>query len=224
MMRGAEDGSRFCRRAGRTIGVIDAMPPARGGNVAAHFGIRGSDIVHDLGPTIYDGDDVLEVVARPHVIATASMKRFQLGRDKQGRRDHLRGVSSDVECVGRFDRYRVPAVAEAQDVLVNWHDVDDQIVTAPSAERCARRGVLGESQRAQSFRERGVLRVGGDVDDRIDVSRGTDTARSRVGHEQTCRAATDEDQFVEHRRKQAHHGFEQRTIWISHGGASEVAR
>jgi hypothetical protein len=58
------------------IALIEQCSDFRG-DVAAHFGIRGNDIVHDLSPTIDDGDNVLEVVARPDVIATAAMKRFQ---------------------------------------------------------------------------------------------------------------------------------------------------
>jgi hypothetical protein len=68
-------------------------------------------------------------------------------------------VSRYVESLSRLDGSRVPAVAEAKDALIDRHDIDDEVVTTPPAERCARRGVLGESQRAQPFREGGVLRV-----------------------------------------------------------------
>jgi hypothetical protein len=129
------------QEAGERVGEIRLIEQRSdlSGYIASDFGIRVSDIVHDFGPTIDHGYDVLEVVARPHVMAAASMKRFQLGGHEQGWRDHSRCVSSDVECVSRFDRCRVPAVAEAQDILIHWHDIDHQIVTAPSAERCLRR-------------------------------------------------------------------------------------
>lgn len=45
-----------------------------------------------------------------------------------------------------------PPVAEAKHVLVHGHDVEDEIVPSPPAERRAWRGVLGKSQRASPHR------------------------------------------------------------------------
>jgi hypothetical protein len=100
------------------------------------------------------------------------MKRFELGRDEQRGRDHSHVVSGDVKSLSRRYGRRVPPVAEAKNALVHRHDIDDEIVTAPPAERRAGRRVLGEPQRAQPFRERGVLRIGRDVNDHVDIFRG----------------------------------------------------
>ena len=43
MVRGAQDGQRFRRRAGRTIGVLDAMPAARAPAHAPAAAARSSD-------------------------------------------------------------------------------------------------------------------------------------------------------------------------------------
>jgi hypothetical protein len=74
----------------------------------------------------------------------------------------------------------------------------------PAAERRAWRGVFRESQRAQPFRERCVLRVGGHVDDRVNILGRADASSRWVRDEQARRASTDKYQLVEHRYKQAH--------------------
>jgi len=46
----------------------------------------------------------------PHIVATATMKCFDLGRDEQCRRDHAHVTSRDGECLGGLNRGRVPLV------------------------------------------------------------------------------------------------------------------
>jgi len=96
----AEPGSpvgqqKACQCLGE-IGVFKQRSNLRG-DVAAHFGVRGSNVVRYLRPPIDYRDDVFQVVACPDVIAAASMKGFQLGRDEKCRRDHSDVMSCDVE-------------------------------------------------------------------------------------------------------------------------------
>jgi hypothetical protein len=163
-------------------------------------------------------------VAREDIIAAAAVERFQLGRNEHRWYDNTHGVSCDIKRLSCLDGGRVPAVAEAQDVLVHRHDVHNERATAPPTERRAWRGVFGEPKRPQPFRECRVLRVRGDVDDRIDILRRTDTDRCRIGDEQAGRARSDEDEFVQHRSEQLHDGLEQLAVGINHGGVSGGAR
>jgi hypothetical protein len=78
---------------------------------------------------------------------------------KKRRRDDSYALIADGDRLGALDCGRIPPVAEAKDALVDRHDVDDELVPSPPAERRAWRGVLGKPQRAQPFREGGVLRV-----------------------------------------------------------------
>ncbi len=77
-------------------------------DVRAHVARRSGDIIRDLRTAIDDDDDVLKVMARDDVIATASVERLQLGGDEQGRRDDSYVVSGDVKRLGRLDRGRIP--------------------------------------------------------------------------------------------------------------------
>jgi hypothetical protein len=122
----------------------------------------------------------------------------------------------DVERLRRFDRGRVPSVAEAEHSGVRRHDVDDEIVTSPPAEWRAGRGVLDESQRAQPFRESGVLRVGRHVDDRVRILRRANAARGWVGDEEPRRTSADEDQLVQQGATSCHRRCEgcPKTVYI----------
>ena len=75
--------------ASKRLGEVPIVEqrPDLGADVCAHVVRRGGDIIHNLRTAIDDGDDVLEVMARDDVIATASVKRLQLGGDEQSRRD-----------------------------------------------------------------------------------------------------------------------------------------
>lgn len=134
----------------------------------AHRSIR-RHIAHDFRAAIDHGDDVLEVVAGEDVIAAAAVKRLQLRGDEQRRRDDSHGMSGDINGLGRFDRGRIPLVAEAEHRGVGGHDVDDQVTMPPAAERCAWGGVFAEAQRTKTIRKCRVLSVGRHVDDRIDI-------------------------------------------------------
>ncbi len=73
------------------------------------------------------------------------MKRFELRRNKQRRRDDPSRMSSDVKALGGVDRHRIPAVAESQYARVCWHHVDDDTAFPPAAERSSLGSVLNES-------------------------------------------------------------------------------
>jgi hypothetical protein len=60
--------------------------------------------------------------------------------------------------------------------------------------------ILNEPQVALTLRERGVLRVRGDIYDRVDILGGSDAAGSGIGHEDASGASADEDEFVENGR------------------------
>jgi hypothetical protein len=81
-------------------GPIVEQHPNLGANVCPHVVRRGVDITHNLRTAIDDGDDVFEVMARDDVIATAPVKRFQLGGHDQGRRDDSYVVSGKCSTSG----------------------------------------------------------------------------------------------------------------------------
>ena len=95
------------------VPIVEQRPDL-GADVRAHVVHRGGDIIDNLRTAIDDGDDVLEVMARDNVVAAASVKRLQLGGDEQSRRNDSHVVTGDVERLRRFDRGRVPPVAEAE--------------------------------------------------------------------------------------------------------------
>jgi len=105
-----------------------------------------------------------------------------------------------------------------------WHDVNDDGIASPAAERRAGRGVLGESQRAQPLGERGVLCVRGHVHDGIDVLGRAYAAGRRIGDEEAGRTAAYEDEIVEHGAEQADDRLEERAIGVMHAATPEAAR
>src|SRR6188472_1969671 len=159
------------KEAGKGFGEVPIVKqcPDLGADVCPYVVRRGGDITHNLRAAIDDRDDVLEVMARDDVIATASVKCLQLGGDEQSRRDDSYVLSGDLERRGRCDRGWIPPVAEAEHGGVIGQDVNNQVTMPPAAERSARGGVFTETQCSKSLRKRRVLRVGGHVDDRVDV-------------------------------------------------------
>jgi hypothetical protein len=107
-------------------------------------------------------------------------------------------------------------VAEAENAGVCRHDVNDHLGTSPAAKRCTGRRVFPKSQRTQPLGERGVLRVGSDVDDGVDVLGQSYAACGRVRQEEAGRAPADEDEVIEHGTEQPDDSLEERTIGVNH--------
>jgi hypothetical protein len=105
-------------------------------------------------------------------------------------------------------------------VIPRSRHVHDDLPITPAAEWSALRSVLHESQLAQLLRQRGVLRVRGDIDYGVDIFGRSDATGGWIGDEDASRASADKDEFIEEGRKETDDGFEQLAIRISHVAVS----
>ena len=62
------------------------------------------------------------------------MEGLELHRDEVNTGHDSRMVPRDFDVPGRLKRWRIPAVAEAQDALVGRHYVDDEVAMFPAAD------------------------------------------------------------------------------------------
>ena len=182
-------------------------------------GVGSRNLGGDCRAAIHERDHVLEIVTREDVIRATAVKRFELRGDEQRRCDDPHGVAGDRVHLGGFDRRGVPAIAEAEHGGVCRHDVNDHLGASPAAKRRTRRRVFSQSQRTQPLGKRGVLRVGRDVNDGIDVLGRSDAACGRVRQEEAGRAPAHEDEVVEHGAEQPDDSLEERTIRVNHAAS-----
>jgi len=95
-----------------------------------------------------------------------------------------------------LSRRGIPAVREAEDVLVIGHDVDGQPVDGPPAERRLVSVVFLESERPKPPCERVVLGSRADGGDDIDVVGRARGRCSRIGDEKTADHSSDEGDLL----------------------------
>jgi hypothetical protein len=170
-----------------------------GCNEVAEFLRLSLELVDQLGPTVDQNDDVVDVETGENIVGAAPKPRRELGRyhDRRcGRPDPLPGWQFLFD--RRGDRELVPRIRKSEYLLGGRHHIDRQTRSAmtPTADdRLVHR--LLESTVAQALGQSLVLHVAGHVTNHVDVvGRAYGRCRS-LRQPQVHGCAADEDHLAD---------------------------
>src|SRR6185437_1385322 len=147
----------------------------------------------------------------------ASVKCFELGPEKVRRVDGANDqAAAQLDVPGCLQSIWIPTVRKAEDVRVQWHDIQDQCAVNPPAQRSAFAAVFFESKSAKALGEHGVLGVGTDLRDDVHVVGSAYGRGARIVDQQTRCAAADKDDFRKEPAQSFSSQFQQFKIRIWH--------
>ena len=135
-------------------------------------------------------------MAEQEVTLAATVERLQLG-GREDRRGHEanRLFAGQYHTLRGFDRERIPAIREAEDIGAGRHHIHGERADAPAAGGRARTSVLHESALAQLRSEPVVVGERQRAADQIHILSGPDRWRRGVGHQQAGYGTADEHQL-----------------------------
>lgn len=104
-------------------------------------------------------------------------------------------------------------ICEAEDLFIDGHDVQHQIVgRPPTAQRRSGCPVFLEPELTNSFAEPMILGSRRHLHDHVDIGRMTDANRRRIRHEQLRNVPADEYHFGQERSCALRHAFQQESV------------
>ena len=96
----------------------------------------------------------------------------------------------------------VPAIGEAQDLALGWHQIEHEVVCAPAAEGCPWPAVLLEAPLPQLAPQLVVIAPGDHAADHIHILGGPDLRHRRIRDQHTSHGPADKHQLLEQRLAQ----------------------
>ena len=97
---------------------------------------RGGNFADDFGTAVDDGDHVFQIMAGHGIAAAPIREGRELGGQKSGGRHQAdRRAIGKRDRLGRVEGDLLPLTGEAEDFAPRGHDVDDEIVEQPTADR-----------------------------------------------------------------------------------------
>jgi len=153
--------------------------------VIAKRGIFHFYFVDNRGAAVNDEDQIFQIVAGLEVAVSAVSERLDFRAEEAGR-----GHDPDLQIVRQLVHGRVfhggaiPTIGEPENLLIEWHNVEDRFRVNSPAQRCALAAVFGKAERAHAFAKRGVLRIRSDFGDCIHIQSGARCASAFIPNEQ----------------------------------------
>src|SRR5579859_7156884 len=99
-------------------------------------------------------------MTREVISLAAPVERFELGPKKVRRVDGPNDqAAAQLHVAGRVQSIRIPAIRKAEDLRVQWHDIQGQRAMSPATQRRAFAAVFFESQTAKPLGKHGVLGI-----------------------------------------------------------------
>lgn len=101
-----------------------------------------------------------------------------------------------------FHRGAIPAIGESENLLVQWHDIEDRSRVNPPAQGRSFAGILGESQRAKALAKRSVFDIRSDFSDCVHIQRRARRTRAFVCNEEARDSSSYKHEVAQHGTQQ----------------------
>ena len=139
--------------------------------------------------------------------------RFARAREAGRRHEPDHRAIGQQELPGRVEGQLIPPAREAEDVTSGRHDVDDEVVEQPAADRRPFAGVFPQPEPHEQFAENlGLLPEVHDVDDDVHILRMPRTASAGRGYQQLGDGTAEKHEPVPQRSDPFHYPHQHRDV------------